>query len=141
MTSSEVQAALKSMLHWDHQFQVHITGGEPFLNYPLLIEAVGQAVRLGIPCYVETNAGWCVREELVERRFLELRSCGLNAVLISCSPFHAESIPPERTLLGIEMAIQIFGSQNVIVYLADWLQQVADNDIQDTTALEHYISL
>ncbi len=141
MPPSEVQAALEAMLNWDHHFQVHITGGEPFLNYPLLKEAVQQAVSLGIPCYVETNAGWCVREELVERRFSELRNCGLSAVLISCSPFHAESIPPQRTLLGIDKAIQIFGAQNVIVYLADWMQKVAGNDIQDTTTLEHYIIL
>jgi hypothetical protein len=141
MAPSNVQEALESMLIWDHNFQVHITGGEPFLNYPLLKDAVRQAVRLGIPCYVETNAGWCMREQLAERRFSELYNCGLSAVLISCSPFHAESIPPERTLLGIEKAIQVFGSQNVIVYLADWMQQVAGNDIQGTTPLDHYISL
>jgi len=141
MSTIEVQEALESMQDWDHYFQVHITGGEPFLNYPLLKNAVQHVAKMGIPCYVETNAGWCVREQLVERRFSELRNCGLSTVLISCSPFHAECIPPERTLLGIEKAIQIFGPQHVIVYLADWMQQIAGNDIQHTTPLDHYISL
>jgi hypothetical protein len=139
MKPEHVREALEAMLIWEQQFQVHITGGEPFLNFPLLLHAARTATELGIPNYVETNAGWCVREELAEKRFIALREAGLGAVLISCSPFHAESIPLERTLLAIRKALEIFGRQGVIVYLPEWLQQLQTFDQGDTTPLEEYL--
>jgi hypothetical protein len=139
MSPEEVREALEATLVWDHRFQVHITGGEPFLNFPLLLHAVETAKELGISNYLETNAGWCVREELVEKRFLALRESGLGAILISCSPFHAESIPLERTLLAIRKALEIFGRQGVIVYLSEWLEQLRSFDRGGTTALEEYV--
>jgi hypothetical protein len=139
MSEEEVRAALESMLVWDQRFQVHITGGEPFLNFPLLLHAVRTATELGIPNYVETNAGWCVREGLVKERFTALLEAGLQAVLISCSPFHAQSIPLERTLLAIHKALEIFGRQGLIVYLPEWLEQLKAFDRGTTTPLERYI--
>ncbi|NOX44407.1 MAG: hypothetical protein GXO72_01530, partial [Caldiserica bacterium] len=42
---------------------LHFTGGEPFLNFELLLELVGIAADLGIPgIFVETNAFWCVTD-------------------------------------------------------------------------------
>jgi hypothetical protein len=139
MEPEEVRTALEAMLIWEQRFQVHITGGEPFLNFPLLLHAVETATVLGISNYLETNAGWCVREELVEKRFIALREAGLRAVLISCSPFHAESIPLERTFLAIRKALQIFGQQGVIVYLSEWLPQLQTFDHGSTTSLEAYV--
>jgi len=121
MTTDEIQAALDATLAWDHHYQVHITGGEPFLNFSLLLHAVEVAKELDIPCYVETNAGWCVRESMVEERFSALKNAGLQAVLISCSPFHAEAIPLEKTFLAIRKGEEIFGSRGVIVYLSEWI--------------------
>ncbi|NIM93365.1 MAG: radical SAM protein [Anaerolineales bacterium] len=139
MAEEEIDAALEAMLVWDQPFQVHITGGEPFLNFPLLLYAVGVAVDLAIPVYVETNAGWCVRDELVMERFTKLKEAGLQAILISCSPFHAETIPPERTLLGIRLALEVLGSRGVIVYLPEWIDQVRSFGIDGPTPIEHYV--
>jgi hypothetical protein len=125
MTYEDVLAAFRAMKSWEHPFQVHITGGEPFLNFPLLLHAVGTAVDYEIPVYVETSAAWCVREELVEERFQALRQAGLGAVLISCSPFHTASIPLARTQLAIRKAVEIFGVQRVIVYQQQWLELLA----------------
>lgn len=140
MSPEEVRAALEATLAWEGSFQVHITGGEPFLNFPLLLQAVEVAAELGIPRYVETNAGWCVRESLVSERLIALHQTGLQAILISCSPFHAETIPPQRTHLAIQKALEIFGSEGVIVYMPEWLEQVAHiGDEHATTPLSRYI--
>ena len=41
-------------------FGLHFTGGEPFLNFGLLLRAVDIARRLNIPStFVETNCYWC----------------------------------------------------------------------------------
>lgn len=139
MTREDIRKALEITFIWDQPLRVHLTGGEPFLNYPLLHHAVRMAGELGINCYCETNAGWCVSGQLVEKRFRRLHEAGLQAILISCSPFHAERIPPKRTLLAIAVALDVFGPQRVIVYLAEWLDQIARFGIDRTTPLEHYI--
>jgi hypothetical protein len=139
MSPEMVKAALESMNAWNHPFQVHLTGGEPFLNFLLLLQATEIAVALGIPCYLETNAGWCVHEDVVAERFNVLRQVGLQAILISCSPFHAETIPVKNTLLAIHKAMDIFGSPRVIVYLPEWLEQVRHFGIEKPTPLERYI--
>jgi hypothetical protein len=139
ITEEAIEEALRATLVWDRPYQVHITGGEPFLNFPLLKHAVLRCADLGIPVYVETNAGWCVNEDLTHRRFTELRAVGLQAVQISCSPFHAAYIPPERVLLAIEQAAAVFSPHRVLVYMQSWLEEVVSLGATNTTPLEVYI--
>jgi len=139
MSPEILREALQATQAWHHHFQIHLTGGEPFLNFPLLLEGVRIATELDIPCYVETNAGWCLREEDVAEKFATLREAGLNAVLISCSPFHAEKIPPARTFLAIRKALEMFGRQRVMVYMAHCLEQVQLSGLDKTTPIECYV--
>jgi hypothetical protein len=139
MSPDTLKEALQAMRAWGHRFQIHVTGGEPFLNFPLLLESVQLAAQWGIPRYVETNASWCLREVDVVEKFTALREARLNAILISCSPFHAEKIPPARTLLAITKALEIFGRQNVIVYLPHWIEQIQIFDVEKPTPLEQYV--
>jgi pyruvate-formate lyase-activating enzyme len=53
---------------------LYFTGGEPFLNYPLLLEAISQARYYRIPArFVEANGFWCTSESRVRARALILR--------------------------------------------------------------------
>ena len=139
MSPQTLREALQATQAWHHRFQIHLTGGEPFLNFPLLLEGVRIATELGIPCYVETNAGWCLRKEDVAEKFAALKETGLNAILISCSPFHAEKIPPARTFLAIRKALEVFGRQGVMVYMTHCLEQVQLFDAEKTTPIERYV--
>lgn len=139
MSPQMLREALEVTQAWSHRFQIHFTGGEPFLNFPLLLEGVRIAVELGIPCYVETNAGWCLREEDVADKFTTLKEAGLSAILISCSPFHAEKIPPARAFLAIHKALEVFGQQGTIVYLPHCLEQVQLFDVEKTTPIARYM--
>ena len=139
MSLETLEEALQATRAWRHRFQIHLTGGEPFLNFPLLLQGVQLAAQLGISRYVETNAGWCLKEKDVIEKFATLREAGLNAILISCSPFHAEKIPPARTLLAITKALEIFGQQNVIVYMSHWIEQIQIFDVEKPTPLERYV--
>jgi hypothetical protein len=120
-------------------FQVHITGGEPFLNFDVLLHAVQSGSKKGFPCYVETNAGWCVNQEFAEKRLHTLHQAGLQAILISVSPFHAETIPLKYTLNGINAALRVFGPQRTIVYMPEWLQQISQFDVQKPISLNEYL--
>jgi hypothetical protein len=104
---------------------VHFAGGEAFLDFPKLFELVKYAVKLRMPVdYVETNAGWCVDDTTTRENLQALERAGLTCLLISASPFHAEYIPPERTLRGIKIAAEVFGPHGVIVWLPEFLRQI-----------------
>ncbi|MFQ3550278.1 MAG: 4Fe-4S cluster-binding domain-containing protein, partial [Armatimonadota bacterium] len=56
----------------------HIAGGEPFINFPLLLKAVKLAREYGIPLdYVETNAGWYTDEKSAIEKLKQLKDAGL----------------------------------------------------------------
>ncbi len=139
MSEEAAFEALRLINSWHRPLQIHITGGEPFLNFSLLLTTIQAAAELGIARYVETNAGWCLDEDLTGRRFTDLARAGLQAILVSCSPFHAETIPPVRTMLAVRKATEIFGLQRVMVYQADWLPRIAAFGEAQPAALERYV--
>jgi len=95
---------------------LHFTGGEPFLNFSLLSEAVKVAKKYNVPStFVETNCFWCIYDEIVRERFNELKSRGLDGVLISVNPFLLEYVPFERTERAINIGYEVF-QKNLMVY-------------------------
>ena len=139
MSIEDVRAALTQAKDvWRQGFQVHLTGGEPFMNFPLLLESTRIAVDLGIPVYVETNASWCRDKGRAAERYRQLREAGLAAVLISVSPFHQETIPLQRTLDGISAASAAFGTSRVIVYQSEWLPEMSRHDRMAPVPLDTY---
>ncbi|MCP4542243.1 MAG: radical SAM protein [Chloroflexi bacterium] len=140
MSPNMLRQALETVLTWPQTPQVHLTGGEPFLHFPLLLKGTRMATELGIWVYVETSGGWCTDEVEAVERFSALREAGLQAVLISCSPFHAERIPPARTTRTIRAALEIFGSRRVTVYMSQFLEimQRFSDDLERPTPLSRY---
>lgn len=138
MDSDTLRQALEAITLWPQHPQVHLTGGEPFLHFDLLLAGARIATELGISAYVETSASWCTDEDQARDRFQALRQAGLQAVLISCSPFHAAHIPPARTLQAIHAARQVFGAQRVMVYLAHYLPLLQRLGLEQPIPLETY---
>ncbi len=124
MSSQVLRQALEAVLIWSRTPQVHLTGGEPFLHFPLLLEGTRMAAELGIAAYIETSGSWCTDEDEAVERFGALREAGLQAVFGSCSPFHAERIPPVRTMHAVRAALEVFGPHRVTVYLSEYLEIV-----------------
>jgi hypothetical protein len=139
ISPDELRAALAAIASLEGCAQVHITGGEPFLNFPLTLQAVEIACELDIPRYIETNSGWCNQADLVHQRFSSLRQAGLQAIMISCSPFHAETIPPWRTFMAIDVALQVFGTRRVMIYLPEWLDHIGRFGTSHPVPIERYI--
>lgn len=140
MHPRELRTALQTAKsEWPEKLQVHLTGGEVFLNFALLLSGVRAAAELGIPTYAETNAVWCVDDTLVEQRFTTLREAGMGALLVSCSPFHAATVPLIRTLRAIEIGLNVFGPAGVVVYTTEWLERIARLDVESTVALDKFI--
>ena len=95
---------------------LHFTGGEPFLNFRLLLRAVEISTELGIPStFVETNCFWAGTEEKTREMLVQLKEKGLKGILISVNPFFLEHVPFQRTERVIKIAREIFGP-NVLIY-------------------------
>jgi len=117
-------------------YGLHFTGGEPFLNYKLLLRLVGIAAELGIPgTFVETNCYWCTDPSICRERFLELREAGLRGVLISVNPFIQEHVPFERVELAVEEGRKVFGP-NVLVYQENFYELLHSSGVKGTVPLE-----
>jgi len=118
---------------------LHFTGGEPFLNCPLLHRAVQIAHEMGIPStFVETNSFWCRDDELTRDRLMALRDAGLQGIMISVNPFYAEYVPFERTRRCIRISRQVFG-QNVFVYQREYDALFRELGIRGKLALCDYM--
>jgi len=118
---------------------LHITGGEPFMNYDLLTEAVEMSSRLKIPSlFVETNCFWCVDDETTEQKLRTLKGKGLHGILISVNPFYLEYVPFERTERAVKISYNIFGA-NTAVYQLEYLRRFRNMGIRGKMSFEQYL--
>jgi hypothetical protein len=122
MSAAELRKALEAALQFPEKPQVHLTGGEPFLCFDLLLKGAAMASELGIFAYAETSASWCTDRKEAAAKFERLRDAGLKAMLISCSPFHAEKIAASRILAAADASIDVFGPHRTMVYLPDFIK-------------------
>ena len=120
---------------------LHFTGGEPFLNFPLLCRAIEIAQQLKIPStFVETNCFWAMDERRTRDKLQTLKSLGLNGIMISVNPFYLEYVPFERTRRCAEIGSEIFGS-NTMIYQLEFFYRFLALGIQDRLSLDEYLQL
>jgi hypothetical protein len=116
-----------------------LTGGEPFLNFDLLLRAAEIAHEAGIPStFVETNCYWCANDAVTEDRLRQLDKAGLNGVMVSVNPFILEHVPFERTDRAVRIGKKVFG-QGLMVYQGFFYRQFSKLGIDGTVSFEDYI--
>jgi hypothetical protein len=119
---------------------LHLSGGEPFLNFKRLLRAVELAHAYRVPSlFVETNSIWCTDDEAAEAKLRQLRDAGLRGMMISVNPFYAEYVPFERTQRCIYLSQCVFGFQNVIIYQLEYFRQFVELGIHGVLPLEEYL--
>lgn len=122
-------------------YGLHFTGGEPFLNFDLLLQAVQMAEELKIPStFVETNCYWCGSDEETREKLSALKEAGLKGILISINPFYAEYVPFERTDRCIRISTEAFGG-NVMVYQREYYHRFMQLGIRKRISLDQYLEL
>jgi len=120
---------------------LHITGGEPFLNFELLSRSIEIAHELKIPSlFVETNSFWALNDKITRDRLRELKDKGLHGIMISVNPFYLEYVPFERTERAIRISYEIFG-KNVAVYQSEYYRRFKMLEIRHRMTLESYLKL
>lgn len=130
--SIDVETALE---HWrqlaaasPHRCRIHLTGGEPFTDWPGLIDLCRRAQREALRPLekVETNASWAQDEAVVAQRVRELDEAGMETLAISADPYHQQFVPIERCRLAARVAAALLGPARVQVRWRDWLDDGFD---------------
>lgn len=107
-----------------HGCRVHLTGGEPFGDWPALEETLRLAGREGLAAEaVETNGFWADGDRIVRQRLAALDELGVERLAISADPFHQQFVTIDRPRRLAELAAEAWGQQRVRIRWADWLEQ------------------
>lgn len=76
--------------------KVGLTGGEPFLLHPEVLEICRYASRKGLVVSCITNGYWARSEEKTLAKMRELRAAGLATLYVSSDTFHQAFVPVEN---------------------------------------------
>jgi organic radical activating enzyme len=140
--AERIQPSRYGSEHIELNYGLHFTGGEPFLQYELLLKAVEIANELGIPStFVETNSYWCTSDQASKEKLNLLKAKGLKGTLISVNPYYLEYVPFERTERGIKISQEVFGEGNVMIYQRGYREVFKKLGIKGRISLEDYLNL
>ncbi|MBS3733954.1 MAG: hypothetical protein KGY99_03400 [Phycisphaerae bacterium] len=111
-----------------HGCRVHLTGGEPFGNWDLLITIARRAHAEGLGPLekVETNAFWADDDAIIRRRLAALDVAGMQTLSVSADPYHQQFVPIVRVRRLVRAAEEVLGSGRVQVRWRDWLAEGID---------------
>ncbi len=85
--------------------EVNFFGGEPLLNFNLLISLIEEAKKFNIPKIgLPTNGYWGKDEETANKYAQKLKEVGVNLIGFSADVFHQEFIPLENLKRAIQAA-------------------------------------
>ena len=122
-------------------YGIHLTGGEPFLNFDLLLKATRKLKEYRFPStFVETNSFWCVDERTAMEKLLLLKGAGLHGMLVSVNPFVVEHVPFERIERAVRIGREVFG-ENVLVYQEYFYNLFSRMELRGTLPFEEYLRL
>lgn len=107
-----------------------LTGGEPFLVYPLLRRAIDRAAGQGLPAGVVTSGFWATSRAAARRKLTPFaRWDRLFSLSLSVDRFHQEYVPLERVKNAIVAAHEL-GIEQVKVKLSYLGASAADSQEQ-----------
>lgn len=110
-----------------HGCRVHVTGGEPFLDWQKLIDILQAAAKENLFAdSVETNGFWATDDAVIRDRLQALEAAGVRELAISADPFHQEFVPIERVRRLAAVAVALLGQDRVRVRWQDWLDSGCD---------------
>lgn len=117
---------------------VHLTGGEPFLRYELLRDLLQKAYDSGIGGLekIETNAAWCVNDQITRERIGELAKLGLTKLQISTDVYHQQFVPTDNLQRAIRIASEILGPERLQVRWRDFANDPVRSELMSEDELD-----
>lgn len=112
--------------------EISITGGEAFLNYPMLLEIIECISQTGKRATIMTNGFWANDYKVAYNKLKKLKEKGLYSIGTSCDYFHLKYIPIEnlKNLLHASVELSIPVGINLI-YEKDKSMGALINELQE----------
>ncbi len=141
VTDEALDKIFKSLHHEKYLQGIHIAGGEATLQMDRLLKTLEKAETYEIPVdYVETNGWWGGDSEKAYDICHQLKDAGLQTLLISVSMFHTEFIPFRDVKQAVEVAEDVFGERNVIIWLSHIFKLMDSLQYDSTMPLNEFTS-
>ena len=116
---------------------IHIGGGEPLLRPDGLAAVLKIAADLDVAVeYVETNSSWFKDSRSAVDFLTDLRTRGLDTLLVSISPFHNEHIPFFKVKGVIETARN--AGVGIFPWVTDFISDLSQLDPHKTHSLAEF---
>lgn len=87
--------------------RVYFEGGEPFLFYPIMVQGLREAARLGLGRGIVTNSYWATSVEDAVHWLRPIAEIGVDDLSLSSDLFHGEAMMTEVAKNGVEAAKQL----------------------------------
>jgi hypothetical protein len=138
----EETALLEVINQIDHtlgSIPLHIGGGEPLIHFNLMKRILSYLKGTKIEVeYLESNGFHLIKD--TTSKLKELRSAGLDCLLISISPFHNEFISVHQIKRIINEIEAIFGQRGVFPWHPGYLPFLEKGDTDKPVLLDNYFS-
>lgn len=85
---SQIKGVLEEIKKLDSIDSVCFEGGEPFLTYPVMIEAIKQSKQIGLETAIETNSFWATSLDNALLWLQPLKDAGLDLLETSDDQYH-----------------------------------------------------
>ena len=138
MDRQTLRDTVRTLAALPHPPSVHLAGGEAFLCPDLLIEATAEVARAGLEMdFIETNAAWYRDDDSARELLWRLRDAGATRLLVSCTPFHAESVQLRKVATVVRLSEEVFG--HAVLWTPDLYAQLAAIDPDGRIPFERYL--
>jgi len=107
MTLRQVQELLEEAKKLSTVEWAWFEGGEPFLYYPVMIEGIKEAKKLGFKVGVLSNAYWATSLEDALQWLRPLAELGIADLGLSSDYYHGEDMMAERVKNGVSAASKL----------------------------------
>jgi len=111
--------------------KIHLTGGEAFGNWALVVGVLRLANEAGLPSLekIETNAFWATDDTIVRERLTSLKELGVQLITTDADVFHQEFVPIANVKRLVDIGPDVLGSEGVRVRWWDFYNFVLENDL------------
>jgi organic radical activating enzyme len=108
--------------------RIHLSGGEPFRDWPRLVSIVRAARDAGLTPVekIETNAFWATDDDRTRARLELLDALGVRKLVVSTDVYHQEFVPFDRVRRCVDLGRKVLGRARVQVRWWGFFQQPVD---------------
>jgi hypothetical protein len=126
MTMKQITAVLQEGKKMPSVREVYFEGGEPFLFYPLMVEGIRKARKMGFDAGIVTNGYWATSDEDAEFWLRPLNELGVSVLSISDDELHHGEDPDSPAKCALAAALRLGMRAHTICIEKPELQQAPE---------------